>query len=178
MAVASRYDGLVIAGGRSRRMGGGDKTALPIRDAPMRTASITALAAAAHIFVIGPDGDLVEDPPGGGPLAAVAAGLARVQAPIVVVLAGDLPFVTLAAVETLVAQASAVAVDDEGRAQYLLAAYRTEELRRALPGNPAGCSLRSVIDALAPARVPLHGDPPPWWDCDTPDDLARARMWS
>lgn len=176
--MASGYDGLVIAGGRSKRMGGADKTAMPVGGRAMVAASVAALAKAGRIIVVGPGGDLVEDPPGSGPLSAVAAGLARVEADVVVVLAADLPFVTVEAVQTLAANAPAVAVDDEGRPQYLLAAYRTDELHRALPVDPAGRSLRSVIDSLKPARLRLDGSPPPWWDCDTPTDLAKARMWA
>lgn len=175
--MASGYDGLIVAGGRGRRMGVADKTALLVGDRPMLDAARAALARAELTVVVGPGGDMVEEPPGGGPLAAVAAGLARVEAPVVVVLAADLPFVTVDAVEALVERASAVAVDDGDREQYLLAAYRTDALRRALPDDCAGGSLRSVVDALAPARVALGGTPPPWWDCDTPQDLARARMW-
>jgi molybdopterin-guanine dinucleotide biosynthesis protein A len=159
-------------------MGGGDKTALAVAGTTLRAAALTALGGAERRIVVGPGGDLVEEPPGGGPLAAVAAGLSRVEAAIVVVLAADLPFVTVDAVEALAGRANAVAVDCEGRPQYLLAAFRSEDLRRALPADTAGRSLRSVIDQMKPSLIALDGDPPPWWDCDTPDDLARARMWS
>jgi molybdopterin-guanine dinucleotide biosynthesis protein A len=172
-----RYDGLVVAGGRARRMGGGDKSALLVGGRSMRATALTALAGAERTVVVGPGGDALEDPPGGGPVAALAAGLPLVEAPVVVVLAADLPFVTADAVAVLAARANAVAVDDAGRAQYLLAAYRTADLRAAIPPYPDGCSLRSVIDPLAPALVQLGGDPPPWWDCDTPEQLAFARKW-
>ena len=39
-------------------------------------------------------------------------------------------------------------------------------------------ALRGLLDSLAPVLVrltPLPGDPPPWLDCDTPEDLRRAR---
>lgn len=175
--MTDRYDGLVIAGGRARRMGGGDKTALAVGGMAMREVAVEALARAEQRFVIGVDGDLVEDPPGAGPLAAIGVGLTRVTAPVVVVLAADLPFVTAEAVEQLVDQASAVAVDGTGRAQYLLAAYRTDDLRAAMPAEPAGRSMRSVVDVVAPTMVELVGNPPPWWDCDTPEELEQARMW-
>jgi molybdopterin-guanine dinucleotide biosynthesis protein A len=158
-------------------MGVADKTELRVGGRPLLAVARDALIRAGRTVVVGPHGDLVEDPPGGGPLAAIAAGLTRIEAPVVVVLAADLPFVTVDAVETLVHRASAMAVDDHDQAQYLLAAYRTDELRGALPDLPVGRSLRSVIDALAPTRVVVGGSPPPWWDCDTPEDLARARMW-
>lgn len=174
----TNYDGVVLAGGRARRMGGSDKTAIQVGGRPMLATATAALARANRVVVVGPGGDVIEDPPGGGPLVALAAGLRRVTAPTVVVLAGDLPFVSVAAVETLVAHAPAVAIDDKGRAQYLLAAYLTEQLRGALPADPAGHSLRSVVDCLDVQHVALDGTPPPWWDCDTPDELDQARMWS
>jgi molybdopterin-guanine dinucleotide biosynthesis protein A len=155
-------------------MGGGDKTALEVGGRSLRQIAVDALAGACQVLVIGPGGDLVEDPPGGGPLAAIAAGLVRVTAPVVAVLAADLPFVTAEIVTQLVGQATAVAVDDDGRAQYLLAAYRTDDLRAALPADPAGHSIRSVIDQLNPTRVELVGSPPPWWDCDTPEAFDQA----
>ncbi|HVV76695.1 MAG TPA: NTP transferase domain-containing protein [Mycobacteriales bacterium] len=175
--MADRFDGLVIAGGSSRRMGGGDKTALTVGGRSMRAIAVDALADAAKVLLVGPDGDLVEDPPGGGPLAALAAGLAQLSAPVVAVIAADLPFVTRGAVATLVDQAPAVAVDDSGRAQYLLAAYRTDDLRAVMPADPSGRSLRSVVDLLAPTMLDLPGTPPPWWDCDTPGALDQAREW-
>ena len=64
-----------------------------------------------------------------------------------VVLAADLPFVRRAHVEQLVA-AVAVAVDADGRDQPLLAAYDTAALRAALPGQPAGASMRQLLSAL------------------------------
>lgn len=176
--MGSGYDGIVVAGGGSKRMGGGDKTALTVHGRTMRAASLSALARADRLIVVGPGGDIVEDPPGSGPLAAVAAGLSGVTASIVVLLAADLPFVTVAAIEELVGAAPAVAVDDQGRMQYLLGAYGADELRAALPPSPANGSLRSVIGPLHPREVRLPGQPPPWWDCDTWDDLELARSWS
>lgn len=158
-------------------MGGTDKTAMTVGGRSMLAVARAALAGAGRTVVVGPAGDLIEDPPGGGPLAAVAAGLFRIEAPVVVVLAADLPFVTVDVVETLARQAPAVTVDDGGRAQYLLAAYRTDELRSALPPEPSGRALRSVIEPMNPGLVTFSATPPPWWDCDTPEDLERARMW-
>jgi molybdopterin-guanine dinucleotide biosynthesis protein A len=167
------FDGIVLAGGASRRMGR-HKPALRIGDRTLLDVARAALAGAQRTVVVGPEGDLVEDPPGEGPVAALVAGLALLHAPIVVVLAADLPFVTADAVARLVAAAPAVAVDSDGRDQHLLAAYPTERLRAALTGR----RMREVTAALSPARLALPGHPPPWWDCDTAADLARARMWS
>lgn len=172
------YDGIVLTGGRSARMGGRPKPQLEVGGCSLLNRALDALARARRVVVVGPGGDLCEDPPFSGPVAALAAGLGRVTAPVVVVLAADLPFVTRSSVDALVGKASAVALDDAGRPQYLLAAYRTRDLAAALPAQPAGAALRSVVAAIAPHPVRLEGSPPPWWDCDTPGDLARARSWT
>jgi molybdopterin-guanine dinucleotide biosynthesis protein A len=121
-----------------------------------------------------------EDPPGGGPVAALAAGLPVGSAPVVVVLAADLPFVTAAHLRALAAAVdgclAAVAVDDDGRDQPLLAAYRRDALVTAMPAAPAGAPLRAVVGAFDPVvRVRLVGSPPPWFDCDDEAALAKAR---
>lgn len=162
------YDGIVLAGGASRRMGV-HKPDLLVGDRSLITVVRSALVGASRTVVVGPGGDVVEEPPGSGPVAALRAGLALVAAPVVVVLAADLPFVTVAAVEALVAAAPAIAVDDTGRDQHLLAAYPTVDLHAAATGD----RMRAVTDALGPRRLSLPGDP--WRDCDTPADLALAR---
>jgi molybdopterin-guanine dinucleotide biosynthesis protein A len=98
-----------------------------------------------------------------------------------VVLSGDLPFVRRSHVTALVAalgRADAVlAVDSGGRVQPLLAAYRVSSLSRALPAAPQGTPMRAVLRALPVMReLVLPGEPPPWFDCDTPEQLATARL--
>jgi CTP:molybdopterin cytidylyltransferase MocA len=64
-----------------------------------------------------------------------------------------------------------VGVDGHGHVQPLLAAYRTEALRAALPATPEGTPLKRVLDSLrivvdpVPAQASL--------DVDTPEDYAR-----
>lgn len=149
---------------------GAHKPALVVGGRPLLVIARAALVGAVRTVVVGPGGDVVEDPPGSGPVAALRAGLTLVSAPIVVVLAADLPQVTAAAVEALVAAAPAVAVDDAGRDQHLLAAYPAEALRAAATGS----RMHPVTEALAPHRLSLPGEP--WRDVDTPAELAEARM--
>jgi molybdopterin-guanine dinucleotide biosynthesis protein A len=190
------YDAVVLTGGRSSRLGGVHKPELRIGGRTMAARVLAAVRDADRTIVVGSavrdvPVDLVtrEEPPGGGPVAALAAGLVGVRAPMVAVLAADLPFLDAATVrllrEKLAAQpAAAVAlpVDAEGRDQVLCAVWRTVALRAALAevGGPAGVALRAVV-AAAPgsvARVVGDGDGlPPWFDCDTPRDLATAREW-
>lgn len=176
------YEGAVLAGGRGTRMGTPRKHALTVGGRPMIETVRAALSGARRVHVVGPDGDLVEDPPGGGPVAALAAVLPRLTAQCVVVVAADLPLLTADAVERLVAAAPAVAVDGTGRRQYLLGAYLTDDLRAAIPPQPADASMRKVVAALAapakPVEIARRHEPPGWWDCDTPAELEAARRWS
>jgi molybdopterin-guanine dinucleotide biosynthesis protein A len=186
--VADVYDALVLAGGTARRLGGVDKPALVVDGESILDRVASAVTDAARVVVVGPRRHTArpvtwcrEEPPGGGPVAALAAGLDHITADRVVVLAGDLPFLTPAAVRSLldaVAGDGALAVDATGRDQLLVGAWRTTALREALPTEPAGAALGRVLRPLDVVRVHLPtepGVPPPWFDCDTDDDLATAR---
>jgi molybdopterin-guanine dinucleotide biosynthesis protein A len=149
---------------------------------------LVAAADAERRIVVGPPQPMPADvrrvrerPPGGGPVAALRAGLAEVSTDVVALLAGDLPFVTGTLVAELRARLSGdgvLVVDEGGRDQFLLGVWRTDALRAAVAGADGPTSLRRVLAPLAPDRyrpVIEPGTPPPWTDCDTPADLARAR---
>ncbi|GAA2474835.1 NTP transferase domain-containing protein [Streptomyces gobitricini] len=126
-----------------------------------------------------------EEPPGSGPLAALAAGVRHVEADTVVVLSGDLPFLRDGGVRTLVDALAdrdaegVLSVDPDGRDQPLVAAYRTEPLRRELAllaaehGNLTGLPLRLLTQELRLLRIP--SGPLASFDCDTWEDIATAR---
>lgn len=174
-------------------MGGVDKGALPVGGRSLGERVGQAVGKADRIVVVGspcPGATIVirEDPPGGGPVAAIAAGLRHVRAGRVVVLAVDLPFVTAATVAALLDELTAacgaagvVPVDGTGRDQLLCSAWRTGALRGALDGlGPHhGASVRALAAAVADVhRIQLTGEPPPWFDCDTAEDLDAARRWA
>lgn len=179
------FDAVILAGGSSRRMGGGDKTTLDVGGATLLDRAIEAAAGAGEIVVVGTARPTTrdvrwtrEDPVGGGPAAAVAAGLELVFAPRVLVLAADLPFVTAAVSAVLLTRAvpcGAVLVDDAGAPQWLLGAWPTAVLRDALGGDQAGCSLRAALEPLDPVRVTAAEGPPAWFDCDDPTDVLAAK---
>lgn len=115
-----------------------------------------------------------EDPPLGGPVAGIEAGLAVMEDDIVVVLAGDQPFGgrhAAPSVEMLIAQPEKVdGVVVNG--QFLLGAYRREALVRVTTGR-ANASVRSTLGTL---RVMAREVPAvEVLDVDTPADLDRAR---
>jgi molybdopterin-guanine dinucleotide biosynthesis protein A len=171
------FDAVVLAGGAARRLGGQDKPGLEVGGRSMLDAVLAATAAAGRTVVVGPERPTqrevvwtCEDPIGGGPVPALQAGLAHVTAGTVVLLAADLPFVTAPFVRWLAELAPAVLVVD-GREQWLCSAWPTEALRA-----PAGSDrLGAVLGALPHQSVSWDGDGTPWLDCDTDDDLARAR---
>jgi molybdenum cofactor guanylyltransferase len=186
--------GLLLTGGASRRMGR-DKAALPAFDGEDSLAGRTArlLASATHpCFEVGPGHShlpaVVEDPPGGGPLAAVAAGQQFLAAagwsgPALVV-ATDLPCLTGGLLSWLSEHPSArsvVPVFDEV-AQTLCARYAAADLALARELVAGGRrSMRDLLDRIDPLLagpelwVAAAGDPEALIDVDTPADLARLR---
>jgi len=182
------YTAVVLAGGKAARLGGQAKPQLEVGGRTMLAAVLAAVSDADCRVVVGPRQPVPDDvvlvrerPPGGGPVAALRAGLAEVPTEVVAVLAGDLPFLTGALITELRGQLSGdgvLVVDDGGRDQLLLGVWRTAALRSAVAGSSGPTSMRRVLAPLSvrrvrPAEVP--GQPPPWLDCDTPADLARAR---
>ncbi|MER7798133.1 molybdenum cofactor guanylyltransferase [Microbacterium sp. NPDC096154] len=180
--------GIVLAGGRSSRMGGRHKPAIPVSGAPMVAHAVGALRAiGAEVIVVGspegvPDGVPVvqEDPPFGGPLSAVAAGLdhlATDRDALVILLGGDMPFTTPAALSALAEAAAggaACAEDESGSPQPLCAAWNEALLRDriAAVGDAVNRPLRILYDGFEPRRVALPRSV--LRDIDTPDDLAAA----
>lgn len=181
--------GMVIAGGESRRFGA-DKLAL--RDAEGRgllEVTVAGLAGQVHpIIVVGPQRDIPypvlwvrEDPPGGGPCAALIAGLALVppEATHVAVLAGDAPSggAAIDALRRVIDDAAAAVVTDEsGREQPMTALYSVPALRAAVSayGEGRNLSIRQVLDDLRPQSVVSIIDT---WsasaDIDLPADADR-----
>ncbi|MFI6453588.1 molybdenum cofactor guanylyltransferase [Streptosporangium amethystogenes] len=192
--MTARHDACVLAGGLARRLGGRDKPALHVSGRPLVESVAAAVPGAGRLVVVGPPRPGLphaifrrEDPPGGGPVPALRAGLAEVTAPWVALLAADLPFLTAEHVSALLdaagagtgttahgegARAGAVLVDDDGREQWLAGVWHTASLVRAL-ARYEGRSLHGLLAPLDPVTLRLAGQP--WFDCDTMDDLQRAR---
>ncbi|MFE6620663.1 NTP transferase domain-containing protein [Streptomyces sp. NPDC057740] len=185
------YDAVVLAGGGARRLGGVDKPGVRVGGRPLLDRVLAACADARSTVVVAeprPTARAVtwarEEPPGGGPLAALDAGLRHTTAEQVVVLSADLPFLDERTVRRLLAALGtsgadgALLTDADGRDQPLVAAYRASVLRRELGAltrendGLTGLPLRRLTGALGLTRVP---DPVASFDCDTWDDIATAR---
>lgn len=179
---------MILAGGTGRRLGGIDKAEMVLGEVRLLDRALEAVAGAGRVVVVGPRRpapDHVlwtrEDPPRGGPVPALAAGLALVSADVVVVLAVDMPFVDAAVIDRLVGAVGradgAVLSDSEGRDQPLAGAYRTAPLLARLDVLPAhsGAAVGELVGTLQLTRVPAAAAA---FDCDTWDDVraARARL--
>ncbi|TXS56040.1 molybdenum cofactor guanylyltransferase [Streptomyces sp. t39] len=186
------YDAVVLAGGAAKRLGGADKPSVRVGGRALLDRVLAACTGAGRTVVVGgrrttarPVVWTREDPPGGGPAAALDAGVRRCEAPTVVVLSADLPFLAHATVDRLLAtladsgREGAVLTDGEGRDQPLVAAYRSEPLRRELAllatehGSLSGLPLRLLTQELDLARVGT--DSLASFDCDTWEDVSAAR---
>jgi molybdopterin-guanine dinucleotide biosynthesis protein A len=192
------FDAVILAGGRSARLGGVPKQGLTYDGETLLRRSVAAAGGARAVVVVGPDagetpaGTLAcrEEPPFGGPAAAIAAGLAALETaggtrpPFTLVLACDMPNVgqAVAALRNgLLAAGPAaerdgvVAVSEDGRRQPLVGFYSTAELQRsaadlAAHGELINGSVRALLASLdlKPVAVPAGSTA----DVDTWDDAA------
>lgn len=181
---------VIVAGGRGTRMGGQDKPALRLGGRTLLQIALTAVGDGPTIVVGARTGlpagvrSVVEDPVGGGPAAAVTAGLAALpELPphaLIAVLAADLPGIdrgTLARLRTAAAHSpgGAVLVDDTGRRQYLTGVWRLGALTSAAALRPDWTG-RPLRELLAPIVVrEVAGSPAETADVDTVADWDKWR---
>lgn len=192
--------GLILAGGLSRRMGGGDKCLRDLGGQPLLARVIDRLAPQVGALALNANGDparfaafglpILPDSVAGfaGPLAGVLAGMdwaAGEGFPLIATAAADTPFfprtlvAELHAAMTRAGTPLAVAVTED--AERGLSPHPTfglwsvdlrEDLRAALDGG-----LRKVIDWTRPhgcAEALFAGAPEPFFNVNTPGDLDRA----
>ncbi len=169
-----RFDAVILAGGRSRRMGT-DKAALLLADQTLLQRAVAACADAGDVVVVAPAEifaagagtstrarQVVEDPPFSGPLAGIAAGVGalRPTGVPVLVLPCDLPQVAevarlLTANEIPDGPAGRCLVDSSAWAQPLAAVYQRGPLLAALAalGDLAGVPARALLRQLRMEEV-------------------------
>ncbi|MFF9913513.1 NTP transferase domain-containing protein [Streptomyces sp. NPDC013457] len=187
------YDAVVLAGGGAKRLGGVDKPAVRVGGRALLDRVLTGCRGAGRTVVVGGRRETVrpvvwarEDPPGGGPLAGLGAGVRELGADLVLVLSADLPFLDedtgrrlLDALTAAPDAEAALLVDADGRDQPLVAAYRAAALRREMDllitthGTLSGLPLRLLTQGLRLVRV--TAGPLASFDCDTWEDIATAR---
>ncbi|MCT9008124.1 molybdenum cofactor guanylyltransferase [Streptomyces rhizosphaerihabitans] len=206
------YDAVVLAGGAARRLGGADKPGVRVGGRALLDRVLAACAGANRTVVVAEPRSTAhpvewarEDPPGGGPLAALDAGLRHTTAPCVVVLSADLPFLEEETVRRLldtlrpdgthesrpaaedarpartgpgIRPDGVLLTDPDGRDQPLVAVYRAEALRRELAVLTAahgGLDGLPLRRLVAALDLTRISDPVASFDCDTWDDIAAAR---
>lgn len=196
--VAPRADAaaIVVGGGGGERLGGVSKADLMLGGERLIDRVCGALLEACGAGCVAvvppsvrvPDGvaRTLEDPPGGGPLAGIDAGLRALGVGddvLVVVVSVDAPGVG-AFLPALLEPALREGVegrivrggDPEPFDQYLMGVYRAASLRRAIDeavaayGSVRGVGVRRVLRALDVERVSVSADA--CRDIDTPEDVA------
>jgi molybdopterin-guanine dinucleotide biosynthesis protein A len=174
---------VILAGGTGARLDGADKAALEHGGLTLLDRALAAVSGAAETVVVGDQVSTArpvvftrESPAGGGPLAALCAGVDALEgaAPLVVVLAVDMPHVTAATVERLreaVGDAGAAwLVDGSGRRQLAGAVLRERVVAFA---EPHGLPMRALSSSGSAIEVPAIGNEAD--DVDTWSDVARLR---
>jgi molybdopterin-guanine dinucleotide biosynthesis protein A len=195
--------GLVLAGGGSTRLGGGDKTLLELGGAPIMSAVISRLAAQADRIAISANGDperfarygvcvLADDGPPAGPLSGVLSGMRwasrQTGCSRILTVAGDTPFFPNDLAARLMTATEEfperVAIASSGGRKHPVVALWPAGLADRLAAFLAvgrTFKVAAFLDTLDTAVVDflpiptLDGAVDPFFNVNTPADLAEAR---
>jgi molybdopterin-guanine dinucleotide biosynthesis protein A len=196
----SRLAALILAGGRSNRMGGGDKPLLDLVGRPMLAQIIDRLSPQADLIAINANGDparfasfdlpIIPDATQDfdGPLAGILAGLEWAKhrrCSHLLTIAGDTPFMpsNLAQRLTAAARGKLIGVAASAGRVHPTFAIWSVSLRTDLE-KQLGAGMRRVVDFVA--RHPsiavdfpiqdIDGESvDPFFNVNTPQQLAEAR---
>lgn len=199
--MTGQIAGLILAGGQSRRMGGTDKTLLPLLGQPLISHVLDRLQPQAAPIAINTNGDPAPFQPFGvdiiadtisghqGPLAGILAGLewaaGKPSIAYLLSVAGDTPFFP----ENLAGQLAATG--DPGRIRVASSNGRVHptfalwpvQLRDELAAFLESGDIRRVMAFLEQAGMDVVGFPDeqfgqatvdPFFNINTPEDLAEA----
>ena len=186
--------GMILAGGLSRRMGGGDKCLLPLAGRPILAHVIERVRPQVTVLALNANGDatrfadfdlaVVADDAAdfAGPLAGILAALAwahgaHPSASAVLTVPADTPFLPPDLAAQLAAADTPAVASSGGRIHPVVGLWPLAleaGLRKALRAE----RLRKVEDWTArflPAVVDFAAAPvDPFFNVNTPEDLARA----
>lgn len=203
-----QFDAIVLAGGRSRRLGT-DKALVRLGSKSLLEGVISSLAGANRLVVVAPEATLaevspdvpvlraLEDPPFGGPVAGIAAGLQVLpdsELPVAL-FACDLPAAAqgfqqlrphLSLLQgnpdlSLGADFDGVcATDPNGRDQWLMGVYARPFLTGRLDSlrgeqGLGAVSVRRLMEAARLYRVPMSSQVT--GDIDSPEDVQAWQEW-
>jgi molybdopterin-guanine dinucleotide biosynthesis protein A len=202
MVSTNRVVGVILAGGRSSRMGGGDKCLLPLGGRPVLATVLARLKPQVSDLIINANGDasrfadfgfpVIADTVGGlaGPLAGVHAGLEWVKANApgvgyIVTVASDTPFFPSDLVHRFLAElkehpALLVATSEEGVHPVVglwpvaMAPQLEDSLAQGMRKVGAWTKQHGAREVFfAPVEIGgRHVDP--FFNINRPEDLAEA----
>jgi molybdopterin-guanine dinucleotide biosynthesis protein A len=187
-AVGLTVGAVVLAGGTGRRLGGIDKAEIEVGGRSLLEHVLSAVPAEVSVVVVGPQRATSrrvswcrEEPAGGGPLAAVAAGVRQLSTDLALLLTCDAPLVGDVSERLLDAARGAVEAGRDGVGTVLpsgvtpplpVCVSRTA-LLAVLPGTVDNGRLWPVIEALDLDRQTVSEDSV--WDIDTVADLEYVQ---
>lgn len=194
-----RVAGIVLAGGRSRRMGR-DKAAMDWAGEPMLARVVRTVGQRCDpVFVVAPEESaayqglhgtggpeaqwVTDETPGGGPLAGLAVGLSRAAdagAAWAFVCATDMPLISAELIDELLrgvtVSTQAVIATDAQRDHPMAGLYRTD-VAPVVAELTAGGERRmlAALDALTTHRVAV-GNPEWLTNVNAPEDMHRLHV--
>jgi len=149
----------ILAGGKARRFGGRDKSALVVDGVPILDRQLAELGPLTDdVLLVGARADdartrSVRDiVPGSGPLGGLDAALAAARDDVLILLACDMPFVTSAFLEYLVASAAGfdAVVPRTDRGYHPLCAVYTRACQARVSERLAGrmLAMRGLVESV------------------------------
>lgn len=195
------FDTIVLAGGRSSRLGSVPKAELVVEGVTLLARTLAAVSSSRRVVVVGPRAlklpptgvlHAQEEPPFSGPAAAIAGGLAALRhdaelrgevgpGEVTLVLACDMPGIGPAVPRLLRGlndnpEADGVVAVDDDRLQPLAAGFRTSRLASVIAplereDSLGGLPVFRLIDELNLA--PIDVPPGSTADVDTWEDAQR-----
>ena len=187
---------VILAGGEARRLGGIDKTLIPIGGAPILSHILDRLRAQVRLVALSANGDparfaafglavLADRQAGIGPLAGLQRGLdwaAGQGAATLLTVPGDTPFIPR---DLLTALTPGPSVAVSGRRHHLVALWPVAA-RSALAAHLAGLradaprrayGVRAFADTLGMREVGFPGGPEDgFFNVNTPEDRSEAEL--
>ncbi|HEX7405038.1 MAG TPA: molybdenum cofactor guanylyltransferase [Candidatus Nanopelagicaceae bacterium] len=190
MSNGTDWSAIILTGGTSRRFGS-NKSEAAFSEHSLLNEILLALPVELPVIVVGPEPMNAarpiiltrEEPAFGGPVAGIAAGLAKVESEFVGIIATDMPFFAPMLLQ-LGKQLSegfdaVIPVDAAGFRQPLSAGYRVQALRKALLilGIAHGQSMHNLLDLLIVREVLMDSESEKsLMDIDSPSDLENALL--
>jgi molybdopterin-guanine dinucleotide biosynthesis protein A len=188
MAPAREPIGIILAGGRGRRIGG-SKAVVELCGRPLICYPLEAMKAAlSEVRIVAKADTELPSLPGvtvwvepehpRHPLVGIVQALGLAEGRSVVVCALDLPFVTAGLLSVLArappGDAPAVVASSEGAIQPLLGCYQARAGPLLAPEARRGVlPMRELVAAIGPRLLEV-GDPLMLFNINAPDDLLQA----